>query len=137
MEGVRHSRAPLFWNHDTFFQALGAQVVLIHLRQVLEKNQIIIRFDNGYGVIIFPISLERDNEVFEMLVLKFYGARINDYKLTQYAHIPELNWGNLDEIIDLCKEVSLLPRSETIKLSSDQSKAKVRKKELDERCSIF
>lgn len=109
MEGINHSRLSHVWHHDDFCQALEAQVALIHCRQVLEKNQIAIRFENGYGLTILPISLEE--EVFEMLVLRFYGAGINDYQVAQYAPIPELNRGNFDEIIDLCKQVALLPIS--------------------------
>ena len=100
------------WNHDRLFQTLATQIVLIHFRQVPEKNQVIIRFENGYGVIVHPVSLEKDDEIFEMLVIKFNGPKINDYQVTQYAPICELNRGNLDEIIDLCKLVSLLPKSQ-------------------------
>jgi len=109
MEWINHSRLSYFWHHDEFCQALAAQVALIHCRQVLEENQIAIRFENGYGVTILPVSLEE--EVFEVLVLRFYGAGINDYQVAQYAPIPELNRGDFNEIIDLCKQVALLPIS--------------------------
>ena len=124
-----------FWNHERFFQTLAAQIVIVHFRQVVEKNQIIIRFENGYGVIILPISQEKDDEIFEMLVLKFYGPKINDYQVTQYAPICELNRGNFDEITDLCKQVSLLSKIQATKASSVQSKAKVIKGERERQCS--
>ena len=108
MDGINHNRLPYVWHHDELCQALAAQVALIHW-QVLEENQIAIRFENGYGVTILPVSLEE--EVFEVLVLSFYGAGINDYQVAQYAPIPELNRGDFDEIIDLCKQVALLPIS--------------------------
>ncbi|MBU4233839.1 MAG: hypothetical protein L6277_02955 [Desulfobacterales bacterium] len=135
MEGINHSRLSYAWHHDELCQALAAQVALIHCRQVLEKNQIAIRFENGYGVTILPVSLEED--VFEMLVLRFYGAGINDYQVAQYAPIPELNRGDFDEIIDLCKQVALLPISKARTGSSGQVKTKVRNKELERRCSNF
>ena len=135
MEGINHSRLSYVWYHDEFCQALAAQVALIHCRQVLEENQIAIRFENGYGVTILPVSLEE--EVFEALVLRFYGAGINDYQVAQYAPIPELNRGDFDEIIDLCKQVALLPISKARTGTPGQAKAKVRNNKLAGRCSNF
>ncbi len=135
MEGINHSRLSYVWNHDEFCKALAAQVALIDCRKVLEENQIAIRFENGYGVTILPVSL--DEELFEVLVLRFYGAGINDYQVAQYTPIPELNRGDLDEIIDLCKQVALLPISKARTGSSGQAKAKVRNKKLERRCSNF
>ena len=135
MEGINHNRLSYVWHHDELCQALAAQVALIHCRQVLEKNQIAIRFENGYGVTILPVSLEE--EVFEALVLRFYGAGINDYQVAQYAPIPELNRGDFDEIIDLCKQVALLPISKASTGSSGQAKAKVRNNKLERSCSNF
>jgi len=135
MEGINHSRISYAWHHGGFCQTLAAQVALIHCRQFLEENQIAIRFENGYGVTIRPVSLEE--EVFEVLVLRFYGTGINDYQVAQYAPIPELNRGGFDEIIELCKQVALLPVSKARTGSSDQAKAKVRNKKLARRCSNF
>ena len=135
MEGVNHSTLSQVGHLNELCQALAAKVVLIHCRHVLEENQITIRFDNGYGVTILPVSLEE--EVFEVLVLRFYGAGINDYQVAQYAPIPELNRGDFDEIIDLCKQVALLPISKARTGSSGQAKAKVRNKKLERRCSNF
>ena len=134
MDGINHNRLSYAWHHDEFCQALAAQVALIHW-QVLEENQIAIRFENGYGVTILPVSL--GEEIFEALVLRFYGAGINDYQIAQYAPIPELNRGDFDEIIDLCKQVALLPISKARTGSSGQAKAKVRNQKLERRCSNF
>ena len=134
MEGINHSRISHVGHHDELCQALAAQVALIHW-QVLEKNQIAIRFENGYGVTILPVSLEE--EVFEVLVLRFYGAGINDYQVAQYAPIPELNRGDFDEIIDLCKQVALLPISKARTGSAGQAWVTVRNNKLAGRCSNF
>ena len=107
MEEINHRRLSYGWHHGAFCQTLAAQGALIEGRQVLEENQIAIRFENDYGVTILPVPLEE--EVFEMLLLRFYGTGINDYEVAQYAPIPELNRGGFDEIIDLCKQVALLP----------------------------
>jgi hypothetical protein len=108
----------LSWNHNKLFQALASQVALIHLRQALKETQIIIRFENGYGVTVLPISIEGNDEVFEMLVLRFYGEGINDYRVAQYAAIPELNRGNFEEIIHLCRQVSFFPKIQPMIVSS-------------------
>ena len=135
MEGINHSRLSYAWHHDAVCQTLAAQVALIHCGQILEENQITIRFENGYGVTILPVSLEE--EVFEVLVLRFYGTGINDYQVAQYAPIPELNRGSFDEIMDLCKQVALLPISKARTGSSVQAKAKVGNKKLARPCSNF
>jgi hypothetical protein len=135
MEEINHRRIAYAGHHDAFCRTLASQVALIHFRQVLEENQIAIRFENGYGVTIVPVSLEE--EVFEALVLRFYGTGINDYQVAQYAPIPELNRGGFDEIIDLCKQVALLPISKARTGSSGQAQASVRNTELARPCSNF
>ena len=124
------------WKHDRFYQTLAAQIVVIHFRRVLGKAQVIIRFVNNYGVIILPLSIEKNDDIFEMLVLKFYGPKLDDYQVTQYGPIYELNCGNLDEIIGLCELVSLLPKSQ-VTASFGPSKAKIIKGEYERRCSNF
>lgn len=135
MEGINHRGLSYAWHHDGFCKALAAQFALIDCRPFLEENQITIRFENGYGVTIFPVSLEE--EVFEVLVLRFYGMGINDYQVAQYAPIPELNRGDFDEIIDLCKQVALLPISKARSRSAGQAIAEVRNNKLASGCSNF
>lgn len=117
MEGINHCGLSYAWHHDRFCQTLEGQGALIHCRQLLEEDQIAIRFNNGYGVTILPVSLEE--EVFEAVVLRFYGTGSNDYQVAQYAPVPELNRGSFDEILDLCKQVALLPISKARTGSSD------------------
>jgi hypothetical protein len=135
MEEIKHGRLSRSWRHDGVCQTLAAQVALVHCRQIVEENQIAIRFKNGYGVTILPVSLEE--EVFEALVLRFYGKGINDYQVAQYAPIPELNRGGFDEIIDLCKQVALLPISKARPGSSSRMQARGRNDKLAKRCSNF
>jgi hypothetical protein len=96
-------------NHDKAFKMLTDSLGLSHLRLELEENQITVRFANGYGVTIFQMAREEHEEVFEMLVLRSYGPGDNDYQVAQYASIPELHCGNFEEILNLCKQVVLLP----------------------------
>jgi hypothetical protein len=116
MEGAHQSRRSHAWHHDGFCRTLANQVALIFCGQVLEETKIAIRFANGYGVAILPVLMEE--EVFEVLVLRFYGAGINDYQVAQYAPIPELNRGSFDETIDLCQQVARLPISKARRGSS-------------------
>ena len=109
MEEINHRGLFYAWHHDRFCRTLAGQGALIHCRQLLEENQIAIRFINGYGVTILPVS--RQEGVFDLLVIRFYGMGIDDYQVAQYTPIPELNRGYFDEIIDLCKQVALLPIS--------------------------
>jgi hypothetical protein len=135
MEEVNHGRLSYDWHHDGFCRTLAAQGALIHCRQVWEENRLTLRFENGYGVTILPVSPAE--QVFEVLVLRFYGTGINDYQVAQYAPIPELNRGNFDEIIDLCKQVARLPISKARTGSSGQPQAKVCHHKLARPCSNF
>ena len=135
MEEIDHGRKSYDWHHGAFCHTLAAQVALIHCWQVLEENQVAIRFENDYGVTILPVPLEE--EVFEMLLLRFHGTGINDYQVAQYAPIPELNRGGFDEIIDLCKQVALLPVSKVRTGSSGPAQATVCDKKMTRPCSNF
>jgi hypothetical protein len=135
MKEINHRRLSYDEHHGAFCHTLAAHGALTHCRQVLEENQIAIRFENGYGVTILPVPQEE--EVFEMLLLRFYGTGINDYQVAQYAPIPELNRGDFDEIIDLCKQVARLPISKSRTGSSGQAEAKVCDKKTTRPCSNF
>jgi hypothetical protein len=135
MEEINHHRIAYAGHHDTVWRTLAAQVALIHCGQVLEEDQLAIRFENGYGVTILPVS--REEEVFEVLVLRFHGTGINDYQVAQYAPIPELNRGGFDEIIDLCTQVARLPISRARTGSSAPAQAKGSHNKLASGCSNF
>jgi hypothetical protein len=137
MLGLDHDSSPLFGNAEELFQTLATQVILIHHRQVFAETQLIIRFANGCGVALLPVSPAGCDQVLEMLVLRFHGPKIDDYKLMQYAPIPEFNRGSYDEIMDLCRQVSLLPKSRTLTGCPAQPVIKVRKREWERRCSNF
>lgn len=128
MKGMTRGRPAFSRNYDKLLWSLPR---IAHLRQALEGNKIIIRFENGYGAGILPVLLAGDEEIFEMLVLSFYGAGINDYKIAQYVPIPELNCGNFEEIIVLCQQVALLPKSHATLCSADQSQLPAKGEELE------
>lgn len=137
MEELNYESPRLFGNDEELIQTLGPQIILIHQRQVLAETQCIIRFANGYGVAILPVSPAGDDPVLEMLVLRFHGPKINDYKLVQYAPIPEVTRGNCEEILDLCRQVSLFPETRTLTLYSAPAAGRVKKEGWEKRCSNF
>jgi len=137
MEGLNYGGPPPSGNYEELLQILAPQIILIHQRQVLEETQLIFRFVNGYGVAILPVSPPEDDPLWEMLVLRFQGPKINEYELAQYAPLPEYHRGDFDEIMDLCREVSRLPKSRALTLCSPPSAARVKKGELKKRCSNF
>ena len=137
MEGLHHDSPSLFVRGEEVFRTLAPQIILIHRRQVLAETQLIIRFANGYGVALLPVSLPGDDPILEMLVLRFHGPKINEYKLVQYAPVPEFNRGNLGEIMDLCRQVSLLPQYKTLTLCPGRCAARIKKGEGEKRCSNF
>jgi hypothetical protein len=135
MKWINHGRLSCARHHEGFCKTLAAQGALIHCRQVVEENRIAIRFENGYGVIVLPVP--REKEVFEALVLRFLGTGTNDYQVAQYAPVPELNRGGFDEIIELCKQVALLPASKARPGSSGRATARGKNAALARRCSNF
>jgi hypothetical protein len=104
---------PTWAQQDEFFRSLSRRIILVHLREILERPQLIVRFNNGYGVSLLLAATAENEEVFEMEVLRFHGPGINDHKLAQYTPVPEFNRDHFEEIIHLCEQVSLLPQSQT------------------------
>ena len=137
MEGLNDDSPYLFGQDEKVFRTLAPQIILIHHRQVLAETQLIIRFANGYGVALLPVSPAGDDSVLEMLVLRFHGPKINDSQLVQYAPVPEFNCGNFDEIMDLCRQVSFLPKNQTLALCSAPAGARVNQGEREKLCSNF
>jgi hypothetical protein len=104
------SNSPFFGYHEELFRSPATQMALSRLQEALKENGITIRFGNGYGVTIRAISPDGNDGTFEMLLLRFHGAGINDYRTAQYAPLPEYTQGPWHEIVSLCRKVALLPR---------------------------
>ena len=103
-------------NSSEFLEHIDHHVVLIHEEFNQEGDILIIRFRNGFGVKILRLwSLEvKNHSFFAVMVLKFHGPRIKDYKLAQYSSVPEVNWlDGHEEITELCQKVSGLPTNPT------------------------
>jgi len=101
-------------NHlNVIFNKFPDQIISIHIKSVSNSQQAIIRFHNDYGVSILPLSPSNGKKYFELLVLKFYGSGFDDFKIAQYATVPEINWVLTDEdILRVCRQVYLLQKRE-------------------------
>lgn len=80
---ISPTRPAIAFHHDERFKRL---VDLSHLRPISEQSKITIRFGNNYGVTIWPTTPletapEKYEDLFAMLVLRFYGPGINDYQM--------------------------------------------------------
>lgn len=98
-------------NSVEFLEHIYPYIVVMHEECNQEGDILIIRFQNGFGVKILRLALEaKTPSFFVLMVLKFHGARIKDYKLAQYSSIPEVNWlDGQEDILELCRQVSSLP----------------------------
>jgi hypothetical protein len=110
LEMVEEKEWPLSWpDLNLVFGPILPYITAIDVRSVLAATQVIIRFDNNYGVSIFRDD-ESDNMFYEMTPLKFYGERISEYE-NCYNRFPldDLDWGYAkDDILEFCARISLL-----------------------------
>ena len=137
MEKLDRSKPLLFWHQDDFFQALATPAGLSRLRQVLKENRLMISFANGYGVTIIPVAGVGGEEVLEMLVLRFHGAGVMNFRVAQYIPIPELNRGDFTEIIHLCRQIPALPNRAAITGRPPESPQEGKGDNLERHCSNF
>jgi hypothetical protein len=110
MKNMIAEKPPLWWHQNELFQLLETTLGLSNLKEIMKENRILATFANGYGVIINPVMLESGGEIFDLTVMRFYGAGILNHRVAQYLPIPELQRGNFDATIDLCLQVSRLPQ---------------------------
>lgn len=137
MAGLHSNDLSLLGRSGEIFRTLAADIVLIHQRQVPPEIQIIIRFANGYGVALLPVSAGGDETTLEMLVLRFHGPKIKDHKLVQYAAVPEINRGDFPEIMELCRQVSGWPQKRTLTLCPGHAASRIEEGDVGKRCSNF
>jgi len=110
MKNKLAEKPPLWWHQDELFQTLITMSGLNRLKEILKGRRILATFDNGYGVIMNPVLPEGEEELFDLIILRFFGAGILDHRLAQYLPIPEWNRGDFEATIDLCLRVSRLPQ---------------------------
>jgi len=110
MKNMIAEKPPVWWHQNELFQLLKTTLGIRQLKKTMKENRILATFANGYGVIIKPVMLESGGEIFDLTVLRFYGAGILNHRVAQYLPIPELQRRNFDATIDLCLQVSRLPQ---------------------------
>lgn len=95
---------------NSIFNTLAEYVIAMDIKSVSNSHQAIIRFHNDYGVSILPLLTRNGRKLYEILVLKFHGPGFNDYKIAQYATVPEINWVYDDDVLGVCRQVYLLQK---------------------------
>ena len=73
------------------------------------RNQVIIRFNNGYGAIISKYRLLEG--IFEIAPLRFHGPGPDDHEFYFRSHVPDLTWcSDHEDMVQVCEQISrLLP----------------------------
>jgi hypothetical protein len=71
------------------------------------RNQVVIRFHNGYGAIFSEYRLlER---IYEIAPLRFHGPGPYDYDFYFRSHVADLTWcSDQQEILRVCAEIARL-----------------------------
>jgi hypothetical protein len=88
---------------------LREAIASLHHRTHQGVNQVIIRFNNGYGAIISEYGLLEG--IYEIAPLRFAGDGAEDYEFYFRSHVPDLTWcSESDEILSVCGQIArLLP----------------------------
>ncbi len=94
-----------------FLNPLNPHLVMMHEEATEAAHRLILRFQNGLGAEIREFLFDdRQPAYFKVLVLRFLGSRVKDFKpLPSYA-VPKAGWlNNHEEIIHFCQQVARQP----------------------------
>jgi hypothetical protein len=70
-------------------------------------NQVIVRFNNGYGAIISQYRLPEG--IFEIAPLRFHGPGPDDHEFYFRSHVPDLTWcSDRAEMMRVCEQIARL-----------------------------
>lgn len=80
-----------------------------HRRPHTNGDQMIIRFNNNYGVIISEYRLLAGT--YEVAPLRFHGPEADDYEFYFRSHVADLTWcSDQAEMVQVCEQIArLLP----------------------------
>jgi len=70
---------------------IGPQFHMIKEEVKPQRNRLLVRFTNGFGLEILQF-LDEEPPRFVVMVLRFLGPGTDDYKPAQYIPIPEAHW---------------------------------------------
>ena len=77
------------------------------------RNQVIIRFNNGYGAIISEYRLLEG--LFEVAPLRFHGPGPDDHEFHFRSHVPDLTWcSDHAEMVRVCEQIARLQSAATV-----------------------
>jgi hypothetical protein len=92
---------------EKFLDRLDPHILIIHEEPTKTEHKLTLRFQNGFGIEILQSFLRGEPPVFELLVVKFLGARMKDFEPIRCL---EADWFNSpEEIIHLCQQVAGQP----------------------------
>jgi hypothetical protein len=76
-------------------------------------NQVIVRFNNGYGAIISEYRLLES--IFEIAPLRFHGPGPADHEFYFRSHVPDLTWcSDHAEMVRVCEQIARLQPTATV-----------------------
>jgi hypothetical protein len=86
---------------------LHQTIASVHPRRHQGKDQVIVRFHNGYGAIISEYHLLEG--ILEIAPVRFRGPEWKDHEFHFRSHVPDLTWGSdCDEIGRVCRQIASL-----------------------------
>lgn len=106
---LRGKRPNCRLDSNLFLAPLHHAIVSWQRRSHQNDNQVIIRFNNGYGAIISEYRLLEG--IFEIAPLRFHGHGPDDHEFYFRSHVPDLTWcSDHAEMVRVCEQISrLLP----------------------------
>ncbi len=82
-------------------------IAAVHHRRHQGKDQVVVRFHNGYGAIISEYRLLPG--ILEIAPIRFHGPQPADHEFHFRSHVPDLTWGSdCDEIVRVCRQIARL-----------------------------
>jgi hypothetical protein len=106
MENNDLKKWPDFWPPpEVFLGSLVANIACLHYISAMMEHQVIIRFKNRYGVKISQHFLH--DGVYSMAFLRFFGPKLDNYRLVKDSPIPEMTWCFTNsEVLAICEKVA-------------------------------
>jgi hypothetical protein len=90
---------------DEFLGPLVANIDSLRYISARMEHQVIIRFKNRYGVKISQHFLH--DGVYSVAFLRFFGPKLDSYRLVKDSHIPEMTWCFTNsEVLAICDKVA-------------------------------
>ncbi len=98
---------------ERFLDHLDPYILLIHAEPAEVEHKLVFRFQNGFGVeILHPLLMGDKSSFFRVMVLKFMGSSMQDFKPVEYLPVPKVNWvDSQEDLMQVCQQVAQQPTS--------------------------